>query len=740
MSKVVKSITDIRRFRLRNFLIICLIFLPAWLYMSYCASGLLMNEIKLENMIETYEWCLRHPLQCYNEKSIGIVLSALLLWAIFVFTQYVKMNNTLMHGQEYGSAKCGSIPAFNAKYGTEIEGDNKILSRNIRFRYDESTLRNGNIFVVGGSGAGKTSFFLTPNLLRCHGSNVYTDPKGSLLEELGTFLAKQKDTVVCVINLCEMEKSMRINPFLFLRTQMDVSKLISNLIQNTNSENIQNSTADPFWEKAEIVFLESIFFYVWLQCPQTFVNERGETIRLEKDMRSVLYLLEEAEIKSADIPTILDKRISALEARQPDHPAVKSYKRFRSGAGDTKRSVLMTVNARMQPFDNPELLDIFSGNDIPLNGIGTGRDGDGKTKINLFIVIPDNDTTYNFVPGMIYTLLLEDLYYQARLYGGRLPIDVGFWLDEFANTKMPANFDKVLATCRSRGIYCVPMLQSLAQIKQLFKDGAWEGVVGNCDTFIYLGGNEQSTFEYITKLLGKWTIDKKTSGESRGTSGSYSENMDVLGRELMMEYEVRLLPQDECIIFVRGEEPLRDKKWFPWEYEEYKNAKSYGIYQKPDLGLLDDKDVCRIVNQESMDYLKKLTEKGENIDIYSIDALDFMKMDLDQLGRQLDQETKMEGKDISLERLHEVCFREQEETKKQRYHEFLQEYDSMTLFEIYSSDFVSSTRKDVIQELRKLQIPDNDIKSLIAPDYTEEEVLQKKNAYLTFQKLSLVQD
>ena len=216
--------------------------------------------------------------------------------------------------------------------------------------------------------------------------------------------------------------------------------------------------------------------------------------------------------------------------------------------------------------------------------------------------------------------------------------------------------------------------------------------------------------------------------------------MDVLGRELMMEYEVRLLPQDECIIFVRGEEPLRDKKWFPWEYEEYKNAKSYGIYQKPDSGLLDDKDVCRIVNQESMDYLKKLTEKGENIDIYSIDALDFMKMDLDQLGRQLDQETKMEGKDISLERLNEVCFREQEETKKQRYHEFLQEYDSMTLFEIYSSDFVSSTRKDMIQELRKLQIPENDIKSLIAPDYTEEEVLQKKNAYLTFQKLSSVQD
>lgn len=192
MSNVVRSITDIRKLRLRNFLIICFLVLPAWIYMSYCASGLLMSEIKSDNMIETYEWCLRHPLQCYNEKSMGIVLSALLLWAIFVFTQYVKMNNTLMHGQEYGSAKWGSIPAFNAKYGTEIEGNNKILSRNIRFRYDESTLRNGNIFVVGGSGAGKTSFFLTPNLLRCHGSNVYTDPKGSLLEELGTFWRSRK--------------------------------------------------------------------------------------------------------------------------------------------------------------------------------------------------------------------------------------------------------------------------------------------------------------------------------------------------------------------------------------------------------------------------------------------------------------------------------------------------------------------------------------------------------------------
>ena len=192
----------------------------------------------------------------------------------------------------------------------------------------------------------------------------------------------------------------------------------------------------------------------------------------------------------------------------------------------------MTVNARMQPFDNEELLEIFLSNDIPLDEFGTGIDGDKKTKSNLFIIIPDDDDTFNFVPGMVYTLLFQELYRQTRFFGGKLPMDVGFWLDEMANIKMPNNFDKILATCRSRGVYCVPILQSLAQLKMLFADGAWEGIVGNCDTFIYLGGNEASTYEYVSKLLGKWTIDKRTSGESKDSSGSYSQNYDVLGRDM----------------------------------------------------------------------------------------------------------------------------------------------------------------------------------------------------------------
>ena len=308
------------------------------------------------------------------------------------------------------------------------------------------------------------------------------------------------------------------------------------------------------------------------------VAKRGKAELLQRNWKSILYLLDEAQFVDEDTPPKLDERMKELAKKKPDHPAVKAYQRYRGGPDETIRSVIMTVNARMQPFDNEELLEIFSSNDIPLDEFGTGMDGDGKTKSNLFIIIPDDDDTFNFVPGMVYTLLFQELYRHARFFGGKLPMDVGFWLDEIANIKMPNNFDKILATCRSRGVYCVPILQSLAQLKTLFADGAWEGIVGNCDTFIYLGGNEASTYEYVSKLLGKWTIDKRTSGESKGTSGSYSENYDVLGRELMLEYELRLLPDDECIIFVRGENPIRDKKWFPWEHEVYLEARKCGAF------------------------------------------------------------------------------------------------------------------------------------------------------------------
>lgn len=505
-------------------------------------------------------------------------------------------------------------------------------------------------------------------------------------------------------------------------------------IQNTSIEHIKHPNQDPFWERAERMFLESLFLYVWMECPVGVYNpQTGKADLLERNWKSVMYLLNEAQFGAGDKPPKLDERMNRLEKKKPGHPAVRAYMRYRGGADETIRSVLMTVNARMQPFDNEELLEIFTDNEIPLDEFGVGTDGDRKTKSNLFIVIPDDDDTFNFVPGMVYTLLFQELYRQARFFGGKLPLDVGFWFDEFANIKMPNNFDKILATCRSRGVYCVPILQSLAQLKTLFADGAWEGVAGNCDTFLYLGGNEASTFEYVSKLLGKWTIDKRTSGESKGTSGSYSENYDVLGRELMLEYEIRLLPDDECILFVRGENPIRDKKWFPWEHQEYKNARRCGAYL-PDRetgGAEPENENCQFISGSSLEYLKKQENKNEGVHIYGMDAYKFMMMDIGAVMGKVHttadehEKSALIRPDMIRKAIEVEAKRSAEEQRKQ----FERDFPEMSLLDIFSSGQISEARRGVIRELLQKETDEETIKNVIRPELTETEVQEKKKAW-----------
>ena len=466
-------------------------------------------------------------------------------------------------------------------------------------------------------------------------------------------------------------------------------------------------------------------------------QKRGRAELLQKNWKTILYLLDEAQFVDADTPPKLDLRMEELAKKKPDHPAVKAYQRYRGGPDETIRSVIMTVNARMQPFDNEELLEIFSSNDIPLDEFGVGIDGDKKTKSNLFIIIPDDDDTFNFVPGMVYTLLFQELYRQARFFGGKLPMDVGFWLDEMANIKMPNNFDKILATCRSRGVYCVPILQSLAQLKKLFADGAWEGIVGNCDTFIYLGGNEASTYEYVSKLLGKWTIDKRTSGESKGSSGSYSQNYDVLGRELMLEYELRLLPDDECIIFVRGENPIRDKKWFPWEHEQYLEARKCGIFNPKEQKEKQEKPMeeCDFLGEESLNYLKMQKDKNENIRLYELDAFSFMMMDLDEMEKKIhstpnDKKGKKGEPTITAGMIQSALHAEKEREEAERKVWFVENIDSLTLLDIYASEWIGETRRNVIRDLLQAEAPEKVIKSIIRPELEEGQVLQKKAMWM----------
>ena len=742
---------DSRKRRLHQLFKVCAVLLLPTLYLFYSLSGLYLMDVEISKLKEQIIWCLLHPLKVYNDKSYSMVLVGGLLWMICSFQAYNKSDHNRMPGNEFGSAKWGEVRAFNEKYAARTEEtksglspENKVLSQNVRFRYDSDTLRNNNIVVVGGSGAGKTAFFLTPNLMSLHDCNIYTDPKGSLAEEMGAWLAKQKNTRVYTLNLCEMEKSMHFNPFPYIRSKSDITKLVTNLIQNTSSENIKNSSQDPFWEKAERMFLESLFLYVWMECPKGVYNpKRGKAELLQRNWKSILYLLDEAQFVDEDTPPKLDERMKELAKKKPDHPAVKAYQRYRGGPDETIRSVIMTVNARMQPFDNEELLEIFSSNDIPLDEFGTGMDGDGKTKSNLFIIIPDDDDTFNFVPGMVYTLLFQELYRQARFFGGKLPMDVGLWLDEMANIKMPNNFDKILATCRSRGVYCVPILQSLAQLKTLFADGAWEGIVGNCDTFIYLGGNEASTYEYVSKLLGKWTIDKRTSGESKGTSGSYSENYDVLGRELMLEYELRLLPDDECIIFVRGENPIRDKKWFPWEHEAYLEARKCGAFvpavqkekQKQQM------EECDFIGEWSLKYLKKQQSKNENIRLYELDAFSFMMMDLDAMEKKIHSTPKdVKGaeveKTITAGMIQSAVNYEMKREAEERKAWFIENFDKLALLDIYASEWTSETRRKVIRELLQAGAEEDVIKSIIRPEIEDGQVLQKKGMWLEMQQCS----
>lgn len=765
---------EARTHKLRSFKRMNAIFIPTGLYISYCASGIFALDMTtseiLHDFMPTLRYCLTHPIECYNDKTFPVMGIGALLYALFALNRYQKLNYNLIHGKEFGQAKWGDIAAFNAKYATpEIQttskiaksttignttntdipitaSPNRILSEHIRFRYSSDTLRNNNTIVVGGSGAGKTSFFLTPNLINNHGCNIIVDPKGSLYNELGAYLGKQKNTRTYVLDLCTMNKSMRINPFLFIRSRTDVTRLIKNYIQNTNNPQIKNSTADPFWERSEQMFLEAVFLYVWLECPKNDFDEKtGQILKLARDWRTVLYLIDEAQFISADEPPKLDTRMNNLAIKNPRHPAVKAYRRYRSGPEETVRSVIMTVNARMQAFDNDELMRIFSGNDIPLDSFGVGLDGDEVTKLNLFIIIPDDDETYNFIPGMVYTLLFRLLYANARLYKhSRLPMDVGFWLDEFANTKMPSNFDKILATCRSRGVYCVPMLQSLSQLKTLFENGAWEGVVGNCDTFLYLGGNEPSTYEYISKALGKWTVDKRTSGESHGSSGSSSENYDVLGRELMMEYEVRLLPDDECILFVRGELPLRDKKWFPWEHDEYKAAvsaaeegdtdpfeKSIGAStsatktSSPKGKADESSDGYAFISAKTLKFLKA---KTPNVRVANIHPIDFMQTDFDSILRKMHQPSDATSKDqpagIPVEQISRII----EDTKQKKQHasaeRLRKKMSEMTILDIYAHDAIGRTRREVITRMLKNHATDADIRSVISLDRSDEEVVK----------------
>ena len=486
---------------------------------------------------------LNHPFQFhYTEYTIKSMLVCTLLYAAGIGIFYSSQKN-YRRGEEHGSARWGDARQICKKYSKKPYSQNILLTQNFRISLDTHKHRRClNILVVGGSGAGKSRGFALPNIMQCCCSMVITDPKAELLRKTGGLLEK-KGYEVRVFDLINPDTSFCYNPFEYVHDDKDVLRLISNLIQNTTPKGSQSS--DPFWEKSETALLQALMLYLLHEAPPE-----------EQNFAMIMEMLGSAQVKEEDedYESPLDILFDRLEMRDPDSIAVKQYHIYKQAAGKTAKSILISVGVRLAAFNLPQIAKLTNTDELDLSNMG-------ERKVALFCCIPDADTSLNYLVGMIYSQLFQTLYYMAdRVHGGALPVPVNCIMDEFPNVSLPNEFEKILATCRSRSIYCSIIIQNMSQLKALFKD-SWESLVGNCDEFLYLGGNEKETHKYVSELLGKETIDTNTYGQTKGKSGSYSTNFQQSGRELLQPDEVRMLDNQNALLFIRGERPILDAKY-----------------------------------------------------------------------------------------------------------------------------------------------------------------------------------
>ena len=497
----------------------------------------------LFELMEVLTEKMNHPFQLhYTEYTIKSMLVCTLLYAAGIGIFYSSQKN-YRRGEEHGSARWGDARQICKKYSKKPYSQNILLTQNFRISLDTHKHRRClNILVVGGSGAGKSRGFALPNIMQCCCSMVITDPKAELLRKTGGLLEK-KGYEVRVFDLINPDTSFCYNPFEYVHDDKDVLRLISNLIQNTTPKGSQSS--DPFWEKSETALLQALMLYLLHEAPPE-----------EQNFAMIMEMLGSAQVKEEDedYESPLDILFDRLEMWDPDSIAVKQYHIYKQAAGKTAKSILISVGVRLAAFNLPQIAKLTNTDELDLSSMG-------ERKVALFCCIPDADTSLNYLVGMIYSQLFQTLYYMAdRVHGGALPVPVNCIMDEFPNVSLPNEFEKILATCRSRSIYCSIIIQNMSQLKALFKD-SWESLVGNCDEFLYLGGNEKETHKYVSELLGKETIDTNTYGQTKGKSGSYSTNFQQSGRELLQPDEVRMLDNQNALLFIRGERPILDAKY-----------------------------------------------------------------------------------------------------------------------------------------------------------------------------------
>lgn len=476
------------------------------------------------------------------EDSVKAVLVLLLCYGMGIGI-YFSTRRNYRRREEHGSAKWGEARTVNKKYAQHPKSANKLMTQNVSIGLNaKKHRRNLNTLVCGGSGAGKTRFYCKPNLMQANTSFVILDPKGEIVRDVGKLL-EAKGYEIKVLDLISMEKSHCYNPFVYLRSDNDIQRLVTNLFKSTTPKGSQSN--DPFWDTAASMLLLALVFYLHYEAPED-----------EQNFAMVMEMLRAGAIEDEEEPrpSPLDNLFSELEYENPEHIALKYYHSYHSGSAKTLKSIQITLAARLEKFNLESLAALTTTDELELETLG-------EKKTALFALIPDNDTSFNFLVSLLYTQLFQQLFYSAdHIHGGSLPIPVHFLMDEFANVSLPDDFDKILSVMRSRSVSVSIILQNLAQLKALFEK-QWESIVGNCDEFLYLGGNEQSTHKYVSERLGKSTIDTNTYGKSSGRSGNYSTNYQISGRELLTPDEVRMLDNQYAILFIRGERPVLDFKY-----------------------------------------------------------------------------------------------------------------------------------------------------------------------------------
>ena len=579
-------------------------------------AGCYEENIKLFELLDRLTAAMNNPTHItFNEYSLKAVLIFLFLYAMAIGVYFSSRENR-RPGEEHGSARWGNVKSVVKRYMDKDSYKNIILSQNMRLGLNaKKHRRNLNVLVVGGSGAGKTRFYAKPNLMQCNTSFIVADPKGEMLRSIAPLLIENGYDIK-VFNLIEPENSDGYNPFVYIRKDEDVIKLISNLIQNTTPKNAQQN--DPFWEKSEIALDSALMLYLLHEAPPE-----------EQTFEMLMFLIENAatveDEDESGYQSPVDILFQGLEDEKPEHIAVRQYKIFKQASGKTAKSILISAAVRLAAFNLPEIAKMTSYDNLDIGTLG-------ERKRAIFCVIPDNDNSFNYLVGMLYTQAFQALYFNAdNNHGGELPIPVHIVMDEFANVALPDNFERILATMRSRRISVSIIIQNMAQLKALFKD-SWENITGNCDTLLYLGGNEQSTHEYISKMLGKETIDTRTRGITKGQHGSSNTNYQNAGRELLTLNEVRLLDNSNALIFIRGERPLIDKKFDILSHPNvaktadgkavpYKHSKSEK-YLRNDLSFTINEDLSNIKllevdgdNVKTFDFANPQTKQNEILEV-----------------------------------------------------------------------------------------------------------------------------